>query len=168
MNDPQAWHNAQASAWKIYEELPDDGRRRFDHLVDRIMNLKENLLGLALAEGSGVVCGECGGECCLRGKYHVSMLDLIICRMHAFEPLVPDFTIHPLCPYGSADGCCFTPRFRPLTCVVFNCDLIEERMAEHTRHQVILWELELREAVASVDVIASHRLTRAALLSCGS
>lgn len=165
MDDQQAWQDAQLSAWEGYEKLPDDRRQQLDLLIERIMLLKEDLLGLALAAGSGLICGECGGTCCLYGKFHVTMLDMIICRKHSTEPLTPDFSTFPFCPYGSVGGCCFTPRLRPLTCVIFNCDFIEDRLNPHAYQQAALLERELREACAGAEKIAESRLTRAALLA---
>lgn len=167
MNDLQAWHKAQALSWECYEKLSTDRRELFDRLVDRIMHLKESLLGLALAEDSRQICGECGGKCCLYGKYHVSMLDLIVCRLHSSEFFIPEFMTHPFCPYCGESGCSFAPRFKPSTCIVFNCELIEERLDEDARRQAGQWERELREAVANAEMIAERRLSRPALLICG-
>ncbi|MBT1072076.1 hypothetical protein [Pelotalea chapellei] len=167
MDDRQSWHKAQVSAWECYERLSADRREQLDCLMGRIMLLKEQLLNLALTAGSRLICRDCGGKCCLYGKYHVTVLDLIINRKHSAEPLAPDFSTYPFCPYGSADGCCFTPRLRPLTCVIFNCELLEDRLDEHARHQAAMCERELREACAEAEMIAESRLTRSALLSYG-
>jgi hypothetical protein len=130
------------------------------------MKLKEELFALSSATESARICRECGGRCCLNGKYHVSVLDLLAYRSVGVAPVVPDFGLAPRCPYGGPEGCLMPPRFRSMTCLIFNCDLIEDRMEQNSRKRFSACERELRDAVAMADGILTWRAGRALLLSC--
>jgi hypothetical protein len=166
MNDQQRWQRAGKAACLRYEQLPGDTGEGLEILVSRIMLLKEELLEQALAAGSASICRSCGGACCRNGKYHVSLLDLLAYRITRSEAVVPDFTKAPHCPYGGIGGCRMPPRFRPFTCVIFNCDAVEERMGADGRERFALAEQELRLAVKQVETLLGFRAGRALLLSC--
>ncbi len=166
MEDHQIWSLAKEGADAAYDRLPDATRARLDGLLGRIMALKQELFSLSAAVGSSPICRECGGRCCLNGKYHVSVLDLMAYRSTGTVPPVPDFGMAPLCPYGGAEGCLMPPRFRSLTCLVFNCELVEERMGSTGRQRFSVAERELREAVAMAEKLLACRVGRPLLLSC--
>jgi len=166
VDDQQKWQLAEKVALARYGRLPDDIAGCLDVIVSRIMRLKEELLELALAAGSAEICRSCGGECCLFGKYHVSVLDLLAYRIDRSEAVVPDFNSAPHCPYGGIDGCRMPPRFRPLTCVIFNCDAVEQRIGEDGRTRFAAAEQELRDAVRQAETLLGFRASRALLLSC--
>jgi len=58
------------------------------------------------------------------------------------------------------------PGYRPLTCVVFNCQQVEDRLTSAQRGSFLTYELELRETVTRAGRISGLRLDRALLLSC--
>lgn len=165
MNDQQAWQLALDLAVRLYDGLPEAGRERVDMLVRRIMALKQELLDLTLCVGSASLCRTCGGKCCLHGKYYVTLLDLLAYRISSTAAPVPDFGGHPGCPYGGPHGCCLAPGLRPMTCVIFNCDLIEELMSVAVRQRVVVCERELRAAITEVERLADARFGRPALLA---
>ena len=166
MDDQQRWQRAGKVACTRYEQLLIDTRDCLVTLVSRIMRLKEELLELALTAGSAAICQTCGGACCLSGKYHVSVLDFLAYRITLAEAVVPDFGRVPHCPYGGTDGCRMPPRFRPLTCVIFNCDAVEGRMGDDARERFAAAEQELRVAVEQVETLLGFRAGRSFLLSC--
>jgi len=166
VDDQQRWQRAGTAVCEKYEQLPDDTREGLAGLVKRIMLLKEELLDLSLAAGSGAICRTCGGACCRNGKYHVSLLDLLAYRISGAAAVVPDFGKAPHCPYGGTGGCLMPPRFRPLTCVIFNCDAVEEQMGEHDRERFRAAEQELRDTVKRAEALLGFRVGRALLLSC--
>lgn len=166
MEDHQTWRRVKEAAEASYDRLPAATRARLDELLDRVMGLKQELFDLSAAAGSARICRECGGRCCLNGKYHVSVLDLLAYRSAGAAPVVPDFGTAPLCPYGGSGGCLMPPRFRPLTCLIFNCDLVEDSMGEAGRDRFAACERELRGAVAMADELLACRTGRALLLSC--
>lgn len=165
MDDRQAWQEALDLAGRLYGRMPDVDRERVDLLVMRIMELKQELLDLTLCVGSASVCRTCGGSCCLHGKYYVTLLDLLAYRVIGVSTPVPNFGVNSACPYGGAQGCCLAPGLRPMTCVIFNCDLIEELMSAELRQRAASCEQELRTAIAGVERLAGIRFGRPALLA---
>jgi hypothetical protein len=90
---------------------------------------------------------------------------LLAYRSAGVEPVVPDFGKHPFCPYGAAEGCLMKPRFRSMTCLIFNCEQLEERMTEDDQQRFAEAERNLRGAVAQVEELLGYRASRALLLS---
>ena len=166
MNDQQRWDRAAKAASGAYEHLPQETRVLLDALIAQVMRLKEELVEQALAAGSAAICRTCAGQCCRNGKYHVSVLDLLAYRSSGTEPVVPDFRLSPACPYSGESGCRMAPRFRPMTCVVFNCELVEGPMGPDERTDLHAGEQRLRDAIAKASSLTGRRLDRALLLSC--
>lgn len=167
VDDQQLWNRALAEAFRRYDKLAGDVRERLDGQIGEIMRLKQELYDLALTAGSPRLCRECGGKCCLNGKYHVTVLDLLAYRSAGSEPVVPDFSNAPFCPYGDPDGCLMPPPFRSMTCLLFNCDAIEERWGNDTRERFAARERALRDTIGEAERTLRYRAGRAALLSCG-
>jgi hypothetical protein len=165
VDDQQRWQRAIASTFEDYRRLPAGTRFGLDELIARIMQLKQELSDLVLASGSGDICRSCGGQCCLNGKYHVTILDLLTYCSAGVEPVKPDFGKRPLCPYGGTDGCLMAPRFRSMTCLIFNCELLEDRMGADDKHQFTESEQKLRRTVIEVEKLLGYRAGRALLLS---
>jgi hypothetical protein len=166
MDDQGIWANAVATIGEMYAHLPPETRAELDSLINRIMRLKESLAEQTLSAGSAAICRSCGGQCCLNGKYHFSALDLLAYRKTGIEPVEPNFGSNPACPYSDKSGCLMQPGFRPMACVVFNCELIEERMEPNELRKFYENERTLREVIAHAGQIANQRLDRALLLSC--
>jgi len=163
--DKQNWSRAIEAARKQYDLLPADVRCNLNIIIDEIMTLKSSLLGLTLAAGSAEVCRACGGQCCNNGKFHVSLLDLMAYLHSSAEPPVPDFEISPLCPYGCSEGCMMSPGFRSVTCVIFNCEQVEELLMESEQLELRILEIQLKEKVLQAEKIMGFRVGRPLLLS---
>lgn len=168
MDNQTTWANAVAAASRLYADLAVGTRAELDALIDRIMRLKKELLERTISADSASICRSCGGQCCLNGKYHFSLLDLLAYRKAAVEPVVPNFAASPACPYAGEAGCLMAPGFRPMTCVVFNCGLIEDRMTPAELTELYACERMLRRAIADAGQVVGQRLDRALLLSIGS
>jgi len=166
VNDQAAWEQAVATAGEWYFGLPPGIRAELDGLLDEIMQFKQKLVELVTSSGSSAICRTCGGECCLLGRYHVSVLDILAYRKAGVEPVVPDFTASPACPYSDACGCLMPPRYRPVTCVLFNCQMVEDRLTATERHSLHEYEGRLRATVARAGRIHDIRIDRPLLLSC--
>lgn len=165
MDDQRTWAQSVAAVSSYYERLPTAIRTELDAHINEIMRLKEQLSDLTLTAGGAQICRTCGGKCCLNGKYHFSALDLLAYRNTLIEPVVPDFSAHPCCPYSGESGCLMLPRFRPMTCVVFNCELIENQMMPSQCEALYACEKQLRESIRQASRITGRRLDRALLLS---
>lgn len=167
MNDQAAWEQAVESAGSMYSGLPPATAAELGGVIDTIMRLKQNLVEQVIAAGSVDICRACGGDCCRFGKYHVSMLDMLAYLKSDAKPQEPDFGTHPYCPYSDVSGCTMAPCYRPMTCVVFNCQQIEDRLAPAQMETMRGHERELRDAIARAGQITGIRLDRPLLLSCG-
>jgi hypothetical protein len=189
VNDKQRWEQATRAVRDSYGRIPPAARAELDEQIERITQLKQDLVRRTHEAGSADVCRQCGGVCCLNGKYHVTVLDLLAYLGRMTEPPTPDFEAGqacpysgaggcsmpprsldfeagPACPYSGAGGCSMPPRFRPMTCVVFNCELVEGRMGPDELTALYDAEGRLREAIALASRIACQRLDRALLLTC--
>jgi hypothetical protein len=160
VNDQNVWERAVATASEWYVSLPQPIRTELDGLIEEIMQLKQKLVEQVTASGSATVCRTCGGECCLLGRYHVSILDILAYRKTGREPVVPDFSTGPFCPYSNGSGCTMSPGYRPVACVIFNCQLIEERLSESERDALHEFESRLRATVARAGRIQGIRIDR--------
>lgn len=166
MKDQAAWEQAVTSASTWYFGLSAGTRAELDGLLEEIMQFKQKLVELVTSSGSPSICRTCGGECCLLGKYHVSVLDILAYRKTGIDPVVPDFTAAPACPYSDASGCLMPPRYRPVTCVIFNCQQIEDRLTPAERETHYEYERKLRITVNNAGQSRGTRLDRPLLLCC--
>jgi hypothetical protein len=165
VNDQAAWEQAVTAASKWYSNLPAAVRSELDGLLEEIMQLKEQLVGQVISSGSSAVCRDCGGECCLLGRYHVSVLDILAYRKTGLEPVRPDFSNSPACPYSDASGCLMPPRYRPVTCVIFNCQQIENQLSATELDSLHEHERRLRFTVGRAGRMHDTRTDRPLLLS---
>jgi hypothetical protein len=163
LEDNRIWLQAVQEASKTYQQLPDTVKADLDLIFDEIMLFKSGLLELTQSVGA-TVCAECGGVCCNNGKYHISVLDLMAFIYTSEDPPTPDFANSPFCPYGSPGGCLMLPGFRPVTCLIFNCELIENKLNQ--QELVRLRELEqlIREKVNQAEKLLGLRVSRPLLL----
>jgi hypothetical protein len=164
VNDQAAWEQAVTTASNWYFGLPSGIRAEFDELLEEIMQLKQKLVELVTSSGSSSICRTCGGQCCLLGRYHVSVLDILAYRKTGVEPVIPDFTASQACPYSDVSGCLMLPRYRPVTCVIFNCLPIEDLLTAEGRQSLHEYENRLRATVARAGCIHDIRIDRPLLL----
>lgn len=165
MNDQLAWDKALAAARKSYSALEPATACALNNLIETIVHIKQQLVDLTTAAGSSQICRECRGECCRYGKYHVSVLDVLAYLKYSADLVVPDFAAHPDCPYSGIDGCTMPPGYRPMTCVVFNCQLVEDRLSTAEQETFRTQEQELRHAIRTAEQLTGMRLNRPFLLS---
>jgi len=164
LDDNYAWQKALEAADQIFSQLDPVQKVDLEKLFKRIMRLKEELLIAPLAAGSDVICTACNGACCLHGKYHLTMIDLLALHFSDCEIVTPEFGFQTYCPYSSSAGCNMPPQFRPLTCVIFNCELIEGLLTDSCRELDRLTEKQLRKTIAEVENLVGSPLGRPALL----
>ncbi len=165
MSDQDSWEKALTATRGIYTSLEPTVAAELNRLIDVIIGIKQQLVELAITAGSSQVCRKCRGECCRHGKYHVSILDILAYLKCGVEPVIPDFTTHPECPYANTSGCTMSPGFRPMTCVVFNCHLVEEKLATAGEKAFRTLEPDLRQSIRAAEQLTALRLGRPLLLS---
>lgn len=164
MNDQEAWEWGVRLMEDLHGRLSHHPRQQFGELLDRYRLHKEEMLALILEIGSEGICRDCGGQCCLNGKYRFSGLDLLA-LLDGQKPLpVPDFARKPSCPYGDAGGCGMEPSLRPLDCVLFICETIAGRLEDTAINALALLERELRGSVKQAEALLERALGQPLLL----
>lgn len=166
VNDQAVWEQAVATASSSYTRLPTGIRAELDGVIAEVLLLKQQLVELVTSAGSVDICRTCGGECCRHGKYHVSVLDILAYLKNGSEPVIPDFSTNPACPYSAVSGCTMGPGYRPMTCVVFNCQKVEDQLTSAEQECFQGYEQKLRDAIKQTGHITGLRLGRPLLLSC--
>jgi hypothetical protein len=167
MNDREAWDRGVRFMEELHDRLPRDLRQQLGAVLADYRRCKGEMLALTLAAGSAGICRDCGGQCCLNGKYRFSGLDLLALLEQKAPVPTPDFTRKPLCPYGDAGGCRMEALFRPLDCVLFICEAIAFRLEEPAAHAVARLEQELRQGVRRAEALLGKRLGQPLLLAAG-
>ena len=161
--DTGLWDRGMALLEREFSLLSMEQSDELAALLAEVGRLKEELLSLSDAAEGSAICAACGGACCRVGRYHPTPLDLLAFHAAKEIPVVPDFA-SGVCPFLGPAGCGIAPSKRPFTCVIFICDLIEERLSgdEVTRlHQV---EEELRLLREQTATRFGRLLTRSLLL----
>lgn len=165
MNDQEAWQQGIRFMEEIHGRLPRHVQQQLAELLDRYRRHKREML--ILTAGSCELCRACGGQCCWNGKYRFNGLDLLALFDRQAPLPVPDFAQRPLCPYGTVNGCCMEPPYRPLDCVLFICDAIEERLSGTAAQSLALLEDELRRCLRQAETLLNQPLGRPLLLLAG-
>jgi hypothetical protein len=162
MNDQEAWERGVRLMENIHGRLPHHTREQLGELLDGYRRHKGEML--TLTAGSYALCRDCGGQCCLNGKYRFSGLDLLALLDQKVPLPAPDFGQKPLCPYGDAGGCRMEPVVRPLDCVLFICGALEGLLDETAANALALLEQELRRRVQQAENLLGQPLGRPLLL----
>jgi hypothetical protein len=165
MNDQDAWQRGVRFMEEIHARLPCQGREQLGALLDNYRRYKGEML--TLTAGSHALCRDCGGQCCMNGKYRFNGLDILALLDQQERLPTPDFAQKPLCPYGDAGGCRLEPAFRPLDCVLFICNAIEEVLQEGASGALDLLEQKLRRCVQQAEALLEQPLGRPLLLLGG-
>lgn len=151
--DLQNWERGMEESRRFYQNLDPQIFEQLNRLLDRIMQTKWDIMTLVAQSGSLTTCGQCGGKCCLFGKYHPTLLD-IIAMFHKNKSLPnPDFNKHPSCPYSDQNGCILTANFRPTACIIFNCELLEANFTETLHSSIEIYEHKLRQLVSESKLL---------------
>jgi hypothetical protein len=166
-NDHHAWMRGVRLMEEIHDLLPHDLRQQLGTVLAGYRRRKVEMLALTLDTGSAGICRECGGQCCLNGKYRFSGLDLLALLEQQGPAPRPDFSRKPFCPYSDADGCRMEAPFRPLDCVLFICEAIADRLEEPATRALDDLEQELRKSVKQAETLMGQRLGQPLLLLAG-
>lgn len=163
MNDQQIWDKGLQFVEKLFAGLPVPDRQLLSAMLANCIRKKQDLASIFLQVESETACKECLGQCCLNGKYRMSVFDLLsLCA--AGVKVVPDFSKKPLCPYGNAVGCSLELAFRPLGCVFFLCETLDERLPVLSRAALVSCEESIRECRLKVSRILDIPLATPLLL----
>jgi hypothetical protein len=163
VNDQQQWDLVLNRLNGLFADLSVETRLKLTELLGRYQDTKE-ALATAITEVDAVsVCSECGGQCCLNGKYRINVLDLLS-RVVAQIPTFPDFTQKPVCPYGTNAGCSMEPGFRPSDCVLFICDVIDLKLSSQGRRHLAVLEQAMRTCILDASCLTGEQMGTPLLL----
>ncbi|HTP65581.1 MAG TPA: hypothetical protein VMJ66_09345 [Geobacteraceae bacterium] len=143
MTDNEKWDRGVAAVRKEFAALGPALTRRLMVFAAAIKSRKVALHSAAEEAGAGAICGECRGECCHRGKNHVTVVDLLVYLCDGRELFTPCFE-RDICPYLAESGCIMDPEYRPYNCITFICERIEDGLEPSRKELFYGFEQELR------------------------
>jgi hypothetical protein len=164
LTDQELWERAVSIARVEYEALPEPLKGQVLGIGEAIRQIKLEMY--ALAGGAAIVetCTECGGLCCEKGKYHFSVIDLLMYLSTGKELFSPTFRETP-CPFLGETGCLMSPAYRPFTCITFHCERLEELLSSADLERICHQERSLRVLYREMEKLFGIRLMQGLLLS---
>lgn len=165
MTDQEMWERAVAVAGGEYEHLSDPLKKQVLVIGESIRQVKREIY--ALAGGAAIIktCVACGGLCCEKGKYHFSVIDLLMYLSSGKELFIPSFRETP-CPFLGEEGCLMDPAYRPFTCITFHCERLEDLLSPADLERIHHLERSLRKLCQKLETLFGGRLMQGLLLSC--
>ena len=165
MTDQEMWERAVAIARVEYEHFSGPLKNQILVIGESIRQVKLEIY--ALAGGAAIVetCVACGGLCCEKGKYHFSVIDLLMYLSTGKELFIPSFRETP-CPFLGEMGCLMDPAYRPFTCITFHCDRLEDLLSPSDLERIRHLEHGLRALCQKLETLFGGRLMQGLLLSC--
>ena len=163
MNDQQAWSLGVGRISALLDNLPEEARHRLTGLLVHYRQVKETVAAVVSEYDSASACRDCGGQCCLNGKYRMSVFDaLALCAAQLTTSA--NFVQKPLCPYGTDQGCTMESGIRPADCVLFICDVLEQKLSPQSRLLLAEQEQILRECIFTASLLTGEPLGKPLLL----
>ena len=162
--DDDLWRLAVTAVTVEFQSLTSSRLSEVRTAVEALVALKLAMHAVAEMVDCAEICSGCGGECCSRGKYHFSVIDLIVFLSTGRELFEPDFA-NGMCPYLGGNGCLMPAAFRPFTCITFNCERIESSLQPLDREFFYAAEKKLRLSYKQLQEIFADSRMRGALMS---
>jgi len=157
------WEDAVRLAMAEYEVLSESVKDRVRRLGETIRQVKREIFSLANKSVIDKTCADCGGLCCETGKYHFSVVDLLMYLSTGMELFRPLFRETP-CPYLGDAGCLMAPAYRPFTCITFHCERIESQLSSADLERIGALERGLRDSCRELDGLFGQRMMQGLLL----
>jgi hypothetical protein len=162
MTDREKWDRGVAAVREEYAALSPLLRTRLKERSAAVKSRKKSLHSIVEAMGAGEICAECRGECCDRGKNHVTVIDLLVYLSDDRQLFTPCFE-RDLCPYLGENGCLMEPEYRPYNCITFICERVEGVLEPAEQERFYAVERELRALCEGFEQLFDNRF-RAGLL----
>jgi hypothetical protein len=140
--DPHVWRIACAALEEDWRRLPDEERAWIHSRLGRIGVLQERMHALFEAADGAAHCRLCRGACCDRGKYHVTLANLLALLAQG-QPL-PPFDAAAPCPMLVGEACRLKVAQRPFNCVSFVCGPVEDALGAAGAAEFYRSERQLR------------------------
>ena len=164
MTDQELWSTAVAAVQGEYSALPAGIRQRVTELAAEIAALKGAYQRRAATVDVDAACASCRGLCCGHGKHHFTVVDLLGYLAAGQELFAPLFT-NPVCPYHNGGGCLMPPELRPLNCIIFLCDQLDDVLPEAARQELVALEQELRRLYCCLELLLGNRFANGLLIT---
>ena len=165
MTDRETWNLAVAAVAAEFALLLPSRKALLAELTESAKTCKKELH--AVAEGVSVanICAACGGECCMTGKYHVTVVDLLVYLVEGKELFEPRFE-QERCPFLGERGCLMEPACRPFNCVTFNCERVELLLEPQDMERLVRLEQALRALYGRFEELFGNRFMGGLLMNC--
>jgi hypothetical protein len=137
------WNLVVAAVAAEHAALAPARKALVAELAEAVKGAKEALHAIGEGVCVGEICASCGGECCMTGKFHVTVVDILVYLAEGRALFTPDFG-QGRCPYLGERGCLMASSYRPFNCVTFNCERVEWLLEPHDKERFVLLERELR------------------------
>jgi len=164
MNDHELWQHGIEKCRELRDSVESSIKPEYARLLERIICCKSELMEGVRFSGGSAICTECGGECCLHGKYHLTPADILAYLQRGETTIYPNFSCRPHCPYSNSSGCLMSGEMRPVTCIIFNCNLLERSFGDETKRAMGQLEHELRQTISHLNKLLGMRIDRPLLL----
>ena len=143
MSFEKQWQDGVRDVSGALELLSRPALQKLRELCSLMLEQKRGLQALSVRVDPAAHCADCGGACCVAGKYHFTSVDLLVYLVTGQPVFAPLFG-NGLCPYLGAAGCLMEPSYRPFNCITFNCELIEDLLSAEEVSGFYRLERELR------------------------
>jgi hypothetical protein len=166
VDDQQLWNLGTVRLKGLLADFPVGAGLALSKLLTCYRQTKEALAAVIAEVDAASVCRDCGGQCCLNGKYRINAFDYLA-RLAEEIPTSADFTQKPVCPYGTDAGCTMEPGLRPADCVLFVCDAIDRKLSLQARLIIAEREHDLRENIHAASNVTGEQMGTPLLLWAG-
>lgn len=158
------WNDAVAVVRSEFAAFPGQVLTELHVLAESIRREKNLISFLTSSKGSNEHCACCGGKCCETGKFHFTVIDLLVHLATGKELFRPVFQ-GSFCPYLGSEGCLMDPSYRPYICVTFLCERLEKLLSPEELEQVYNSELRLRNLYRRLEEYFGNRFMQGLLLN---
>jgi hypothetical protein len=150
MTEGEKWERGVAAVREEYALLSPLLKARLKKCAAAIKSCKQALQLIGERVRADEICGKCRGECCARGKNHVTAIDLLIYLNDDREIFTPCFA-QEICPYLGENGCLMDPEYRPYNCITFICEQVEGLLGPLEKERSYAVERQLRGLYGNLE-----------------
>ncbi|HEY6007058.1 MAG TPA: hypothetical protein VIU40_01950 [Geobacteraceae bacterium] len=164
MTDQELWEEGVAAIAREYAALGEKTLEVLRPACVAIRAAKERLHELFTRANCDESCRLCAWACCARGKYHFTVVDLLVYLDAGQALFIPRFD-SGTCPFLSGTGCLMSPSFRPYACTTFICDTVDEALSSAEREFFYRVGAELRATYGQVEGLFAGRFMYGLLIN---
>jgi hypothetical protein len=162
MTEREKWERGVAAVREEYAALSPLLKARLKKCAAAIKSCKQALQLIGEGVRADEICGECRGECCARGKNHVTAIDLLVYLNDDREIFTPRFE-QEICPYLGENGCLMEPEYRPYNCITFICEQVEGLLGPLEKERSYAVERDLRDLYRDMEQLLDSRFRHGVL-----